>query len=181
MTRDHGLQPLRWIGSKHVDSALLAVFGTMRPVRIRAGALGAGLPARDLRVSQQHRILVSSKVAQRVFGATEVLIAAKHLTDIDGIDIDDSPQALTYFHLLFDRHEIVCSEGAETESLFTGPEALKAISPESRAELLALFPDLVSGRHDPQPARPLGVGRQGRQLARRHSANGQRLQPALAH
>ena len=178
MTRDHGPQPLRWIGSKQVTPELLQLFPNMRPVRIRAGALGADLPARDLYVSQQHRILVSSKIAERVLGEAEVLVAAKHLTGIDGIEIDDSAEALSYFHLLFDRHEIVCSEGAQTESLFTGPEALKAVPPEARAEILALFPELLAEGRAHEPARRLGSGREGRQLAKRHAANGRELQTA---
>ncbi|CAM2985530.1 Hint domain-containing protein [Paracoccus aminovorans] len=180
VTRDHGPQPLRWIGSKQVTSDLLQLFHKMRPVRIRAGALGAGLPARDLHVSQQHRVLVGSKIAERIFGEPEVLVAAKHLTAIEGIEIDDSAEELTYFHLLFDRHEIVCSEGAQTESLFTGPEALKSVSPEARAEILALFPELLSETCAQEPARRIGSGREGRQLAKRHSANGRELQKALS-
>lgn len=180
VTRDHGAQPLRWIGSKQVESALLRTFEKMRPVRIRAGALGSGLPSRDLYVSQQHRILVSSKIAERICGAAEVLVAAKHLTGIDGIELVDDCEALTYYHLLFDRHEIVCSEGALTESLFTGPEALKSVSPEAGAEILALFPELLSESGAREPARRLGNGREGRQLAKRHAANRRALQPALS-
>ena len=90
ITRDHGAQPLRWIGSRHVDAALLQAFARMRPIRIRAGALGTGLPERDLYVSQQHRVLVASAIAQRMFGAAEILVAAKHLTEIAGIETDYS-------------------------------------------------------------------------------------------
>lgn len=178
ITRDHGPQPLRWIGSKKVDAALLHAFDTMRPVRIRAGALGDTLPRRDLYVSQQHRVLIASRIAERMFGEAEVLIAAKHLTDIDGVEIDHSNEALEYFHLLFDRHEIVCSEGAQTESLFTGPEALKSVDPAARAEILALFPDLLDTGAAWQPARRLGEGRKGRQLAKRHADNQRELQQA---
>lgn len=178
VTRDHGPQPLRWIGHKQLGAELLGLFDKLHPVRIRAGALGNGLPRRDLYVSQQHRILVSSKIAERMFGEPEVLVAAKHLTGIDGIEIDDSAEALTYYHLLFDRHEIVCSEGAQTESLFTGPEAMKSVSPEARAEILALFPELLSETCAREPARRIGSGREGRQLAKRHSANRRELQQA---
>lgn len=176
MTRDNGLQPLRWIGVKPVAGAVLAAFPNLRPVCIRAGALGAGLPMRDLHVSPQHRILVRSKIAERMFGQPEVLVAAKCLIGLPGIQVDESDRDLVYIHILFDRNEIVLSEGAETESLFTGPTALKAVSPEARAELLALFPALVRPDHMPEPARQLGTTRQGRQLAQRHKANGRDLQ-----
>ncbi|RCW85059.1 Hint domain-containing protein [Paracoccus lutimaris] len=178
ITRDHGPQPLRWIGSKQIDETLLQAFDTLRPVRIRAGVLGRNLPERDLYVSQQHRILIDSKIAQRMFGTPEILVAAKHLTGIEGIEIDDSRESLDYFHLLFDRHEIICSEGAQTESLFTGPEALKSVDPAARAEIMALFPELLAADDAPEPARPIGTGRVGRQLAKRHSQNRHELQMA---
>lgn len=71
---------------------------------------------RDLLVSPQHRILVRSKVAQRMFGKQEVLAAAKHLLTLDGIEIADDVQETTYYHILFDRNEIVYADGAEAET-----------------------------------------------------------------
>ncbi|MDN3710695.1 Hint domain-containing protein [Paracoccus cavernae] len=65
MTRDHGPRPIRWIGRRPVSAAELAAHQHLRPVRIAAGALGPGLPDADLVVSQQHRILVRSKIALR--------------------------------------------------------------------------------------------------------------------
>ena len=96
-----------------------------------------------------------------------------------GIEIDDSRQPLEYFHLLFDRHEIVCSNGAQTESLFTGPEALKSVDPSARAEIMALFPELLASDGASVPARPIGKAQRGRQLAKRHSQNHHELQSAL--
>ena len=55
--------------------------------------------------------------------------------------------------MLFDQHEIVHSDGAWTESLFTGPEALKAVGPEAVREMLELFPDLISPDYVSQAAR----------------------------
>nr|AIA91314.1 CAZy families GT4 protein [uncultured Gluconobacter sp.] len=87
LTKDDGPQPLRWISSRHVSAEMLAAHPNMRPIRIRAGALGEGLPLRDLIVSPQHRMLVRSKVAERMFGEEEVLVAAKHLLELDGVDV----------------------------------------------------------------------------------------------
>lgn len=178
MTRDNGLQPLRWIGSKALDGDQLRLFAGLRPVRIRAGALGLDMPTRDLHVSQQHRVLVSSRIAERIFGQPEVLVAAKHLIGLPGIEIDARFAAVTYYHLLFDRHEVIFSEGAQTESLFTGPEALKAVDAPARAEIVALFPALAGDDPDRQPARQIGGGNRARQLARRHALNDQPLQKA---
>ena len=168
VTRDHGLQPLRWSGSRSLDRIDLALAPKLRPIRICAGALGNGLPETDLMVSPQHRVLVRSSIAQRMFGAAEVLVAAKQLLAIEGIEQVDA-EAVDYVHILFDRHEIVVSNGAETESLYTGAEALKAVGPAAREEILALFPEF---RETPaEAARPLIPGSRARHLAERHARN----------
>ena len=56
-------------------------------IRIGAGALGAGLPERDLMVSPQHRVMVRSDLARELSGQDEVLVAAKHLLAVEGIEI----------------------------------------------------------------------------------------------
>ncbi len=74
----------------------------LRPGHISVGALGSGLPTRDFLVSRQLRMLVSSKVAERMFGERNVLVPAIRLTDLPGIYIDEAIESVTYFHLLFD-------------------------------------------------------------------------------
>lgn len=172
-TQDNGMQPIRWIGSRKIDGKALEAAPHLRPVRIKAGALGTNTPASDLIVSPQHRVLIRSKIAQRMFGAEEVLVAAKQLLDVEGIDIADDIQEVEYFHFMFDRHEIVFSNGAETESLYTGPVTLRSVGAESRKEILSLFPELAEEDFETQPARPLTSGRQGRRLAYRHARNQQ--------
>ncbi|MFT4012082.1 MAG: Hint domain-containing protein [Paracoccus sp. (in: a-proteobacteria)] len=167
-TRDHGLQAVRWIGSRALDRIDLAFMPRLRPIRISAGALGNALPRRDLLVSPQHRVLVRSAIAQRMFGADEVLVAARQLLDLDGID-ELAVEAVEYFHILFEQHEIVFSEGAETESLYTGDEAIKALGEAARDEIFTLFPQL---RQAPaQPARPFVPGAKARQMVQRHRRN----------
>ncbi|SMO68796.1 Hint domain-containing protein [Paracoccus laeviglucosivorans] len=171
-TRDNGLQPVRWIGSRALDRVDLALAPRLQPIRIRAGALGAGLPAADLLVSPQHRVLVRSAIAQRMFGADEVLVAAKQLTAMDGIEALSVDQ-VEYFHILFDRHEIIVSNGAETESLYTGPEAMKALGQSACDEIFTLFPEL---RDMPATgARPFVSGGKARNMAERHQRNHKQL------
>lgn len=177
-TLDHGLQELRWIGQRVLSSAELLTYQNLRPIRIEAGALGDGLPKRDLRVSPQHRILVRSKIAQRMFEADEVLVPATALTSLPGISRDDSLEPVAYYHLLFDQHEVIWSEGAATESLYIGPEALKALGEDAIREISALFPELLSPKDEIcEPSRPLVPGARARRLAFRHVKNGKQLQP----
>ncbi len=175
ITSDNGPQPLRWIGKTHVDAARLTAMPQLRPVRIRAGALGKGLPSADLIVSPQHRVLVRSNIAQKMFSTSEVLVAAKQLLELDGFDVADEVEAVDYFHLLFDQHEVVFSNGAETEALYTGPQAMRVLGRAARTEILALFPELADQDFVPELARPLPSGRLGRKLAARHVQNGHPL------
>lgn len=171
LTLDNGAQPVRWIGRKALDVIALAVNPNLRPIRIKAGALGRNVPAVDLVVSPQHRVLIRSKIAERIFGASEVLVAAKQLLVLDGIEIATDLNAVEYVHILFDRHEVVNSNGAETESLYSGAQALKALGPQVREELEALFPEICTPDFEPTGARPLLSGRMGRKLAMRHAQN----------
>ena len=174
LTRDDGYQPLRWVGQRKLDAADFRAHPEFRPIRIRKGALGQGLPESDLILSPQHRILVRSRIAERMFGKREVLVAAKQLMVTEGINIAEDLDTVTYVHFLFDAHQIVVSNGAETESLYTGDEALKSVPPEARDEILKLFPELAEGNARPA-ARELLSGRMGRKLAQRHAQNGQKL------
>ena len=171
-TKDDGFQPIQWIGSKALDQATLEAAPNLRPVRIKAGAMGRGLPKRDLIVSPQHRVLVNSKIVQRMTKEDEVLVSAKHLLQINGVDYLDA-DGVEYFHFLFDKHQIVLAEGAESESLFTGPEALAAVEPEAREEILEIFPELASMDYDATitAVRPILSGRQSRKLTVRHVQN----------
>ena len=175
ITRDNGEQPIRWIGSTRIGSPNISIPDNLRPIRISAGSLGKNSPKQDLIVSPQHRVLVRSRIAQRMFGTTEVLVAAKQLLQVDGIDIATDLTEVEYFHMLFEQHEVVISNGAETESLYTGPEALKSVGRQAVQEIFILFPELRQRDYISEPARPLLSGRQGRKLAVRHVQNGQDL------
>lgn len=172
-TFDEGPQTLRWINSTWVSAARLHAEPRLHPILIRADALGPGFPNADLTVSPQHRVLVSSAIAQRMFGTRDVLIPANKLLPLPGVSLHPTDaKGVRYFHMLFDAHQIVWSNGTPTESLFTGPEALKAVPVEARHELLTLFPDLYDPTFAPPAARLIpDRGKLMRKLVDRHRAN----------
>ena len=178
-TLDRGLQPIRWIASRRLG-AELAAQPRLCPIRIRKGALGPGMPAADLLVSPQHRILVRSGIAHRMFGAAEVLVAAKQLLELEGVEIAQL-DSVEYVHFAFDRHEIVTANGAQSESLYPGPQALKSLGRAARDELFAIFPLLQGAPAAPTAARELVSGRQGRKLAARHAMHDRPLVAATMH
>ena len=141
VTRDNGLQEIRWIGSKAMSWADLSAAPHMKPVLIAQGSLGNGLPERDMMVSPNHRLLVANDRTALYFDEHEVLVAAKHLAGSRGMHSVDAA-GVTYVHIMFDRHEVVLSNGAWTESFQPGDYTLKGMGNAQRSEIFELFPDL---------------------------------------
>lgn len=154
ITRDNGIQEIRWIGSRDLKGSELKRASHLNPVCIRKGALGNGLPERDMRVSPNHRVLVASDKTALYFEDREVLVAAKHLTGLDGVDVVEVPW-VTYIHFMFDRHEVILSDGAWTESFQPGEQTLDGLGNAQRNEIYELFPELKTreGREDYPAAR----------------------------
>lgn len=175
-TRDNGFQCLRWCAQRNLSADQLTTHPHLLPICIKAGALGPNQPRVDLTVSPQHRILIRSRIAQRMFCCPEILVAAKQLVELPGISTNKAATGASYVHLLLSRHEILMSNGAETESLYPGNMAMRALSAEAINEIMTLFPELQDRDHLPPPARALASGRRSRQLAARHLKNGSALQ-----
>lgn len=160
LTRDNGYQPLRWCGR----TATGAAPPFTRPIRIRKGALGRGMPERVLIVAPGQRFLFGGARIHNLLGTPEVIVAASQMTALRGVaPLPDRP--LDFVHLLFDRHELVLAEGAWTESLHLTQivrEWLPAPTRNARAKDLTMPlaralapPDLVRafltpGRNDPR-------------------------------
>lgn len=142
MTQDHGLQPIRWIGTQPLEFRDQPLMQKFRPIQFEPNALGEGMPATRLTVSPQHAMLLRSPHAMLLFGESEVLVAAKHLVNGTSIRVDHDCSEITYCHILLDMHAIILAEGAEVESLYLGDEAMRAVGAEARAEIYAIFPDL---------------------------------------
>ncbi|WP_295512609.1 Hint domain-containing protein [uncultured Sulfitobacter sp.] len=134
ITADNGPQPIRWIGTRQLDHEALRAAPNLRPILIKADALGN---VRSLFVSPQHSMMVGESN----------LVRAKHLAEyMPGVRIASGKRSVCYVHLMFDAHQIIFAENALSESFYPGPMSLKMMGHEPRTELLSLFPDL---RADP--------------------------------
>lgn len=171
---------LRQIMTRNLTARETDRFERLRPVCISAGALGPGVPHRDLRLSRQHRVMLRSVVAERMFGQREVLVPAIRLTALPGVFVEPAPGAVSYVHLVFETHEIVLAEGVASESFFPGREALQSLPPEARAEIETLFPQLCDGAL-PDYARCVPPPARQKRLISRLMANGKSaIEPACA-
>ncbi|MBR9762976.1 MAG: type I secretion protein [Rhodobacteraceae bacterium] len=145
ITRDNGMQELRWIGRRTLGPKELAAAPHLQPVLVRAGALGNDLPHTDLVVSPQHRMLIRSDRASLLYEENEVLVAAKDLVGMPGVE-RLANREVTYLHLLFDQHEVILANGAWSESFQPGDYAMKTLDRAQQAEIHYLFPELAESR-----------------------------------
>ena len=157
-TQDHAFQPITWIEHwvvKRTDKTA--------PIAIAPGALGPGAPAQELCVSRQHRLLVSSKIVQRMFGKSAVLVPAHVLTGLPGIAQVARGGPVHYYHFTCPAHEIVRANGQLAETLLPGTQA--------KSTLKSLAKTAPKPGLDPRAARPIAPVAKARQLIRRHMAH----------
>ncbi|WP_282094465.1 Hint domain-containing protein [Epibacterium ulvae] len=173
VTVDNGLQPIVWIGSRRLTGQQLQQDRDLRPVHIAPGALGEGQPSRDLFLSPQHRILVKSRIAQRMFGVDEVLLPCVQAVGLPGIRRYRPKLGIHYFHVLCEDHQLVSAEGAICETLYLGPQGVGSLSPEAQQEVKTLLPQLLDNDGNlPQTVRPfVDKPHQRKRLVERHAYN----------
>ena len=143
ITRDNGIQEIRWVGEKKLNWQSLAANPHLMPILIKRGSLGNDLPERDMMVSPNHRMLVANDKTSLYFEEREVLAAAKHLVNNRDI-VKAEVMHTSYLHFMFDNHEVVLSDGSWTESFQPGDLALKSVGNAQRNEIMELFPELAT-------------------------------------
>lgn len=141
-TKDNGDEEIQWIGSRRMSGARLFAMPHLRPVRIRAGALGVLRPEEELLVSPEHRMLVEGDVARALFNTPEVLVAARDLVNGSTVAVDLAVREVTYIHLLLPRHQILWANGVEAESFHPASASMMELDSEDRRRLLEFDPHL---------------------------------------
>lgn len=138
LTRDHGPQPLRWIGQ-----ATLRAHGSFAPVVIGAGVLGNH---GALSVSQHHRMFLYQRGSARMAPRAEVLLQARYL--VDGVRVSlRTGGFVDYISLVFDQHEIIYAEGIPVESLLVSEATVARLPDALAADLMRNAPDLQQRQH----------------------------------
>jgi hypothetical protein len=96
-------------------------------VRIYAGALGGGLPRRDLLVSPDHAMFLD-----------RVLVPARHLVNGTTIVRVAGLPRVDYVHVELETHDVILAEGAPSETFLD--DASRGVFHNAR-EFEALYPD----------------------------------------
>jgi hypothetical protein len=103
VTSERKQRPIVWIGSRTISMPARE----QCPVRVRAGALGEGVPARDLWLSPGHAVCLN--VIEDVFVPVGELV--------NGATIVREPvEDVTYWHAELESHDVLLANGAPTES-----------------------------------------------------------------
>jgi hypothetical protein len=104
LLHDGGTAQVTWLGYRTLDLTRHPHPETVQPVVIEAGALGDGVPRRDLYVSPDHAMYLNGH-----------LIPAKAL--MNGFSIRQvNWRSVTYYHVELERHAVLLAEGAPAES-----------------------------------------------------------------
>ncbi len=136
-----GLQKIKWIGRRRF-AAPFCNHPKILPIHIRAGAIGYGVPARDLFVSPGHAIAIDG-----------ALIHASRL--VNGVTITQQPQAaqVEYFHIELATHEVIFAENLAAETYrgeafrrqFQNAAEFHVLYPADKAPEAACLPMLDRG------------------------------------
>lgn len=144
----NGPAPIIWRGSRYLTAADLHARPEDRPVHFEVGAIGNTAP---LRLSGQHAVQILRADGQ------PALVRARHLaaTGLRGVRIAQGVTHVGYHHILLDRHAIVTAGGALVESLYPGPQALRALPWEQRLQIAAAVLTSTHAKARIDQSRPL--------------------------
>jgi hypothetical protein len=140
LTADGRTILVKWIGRQ----TILSLFGMPEgrcPVTISAGALGDSVPARELRVTSDHALLLDGLLVQA--GA---LVNGDTIRRIPRTELGER---FTIFHVETENHEIILAEGAPTETFVDNVSRRRF---DNYAEFEKMFGGEVSAMEElPQP------------------------------
>lgn len=142
LTLDAGYKKVQYVSSTKINSQALKNNPELYPVVISKNALTPNLPEKDLYVSSQHRVYISSRIAYNVFGESEILVSAKDLVGCQGVKFDYSVKEVEYFHLILEKHALIYASGSISECLFLDSPEFK-IETVDRTEKLSLKCSIV--------------------------------------
>jgi len=117
--------PMRWLGRQVVAPRYLHP-AKINPVCIRAGALGDGLPMRDLYVSGDHAMVLDGLLIN-----ASALVNGRTIRNVRDMPLD----GFTYYHIELDVHCVLLAEGCASESYLDMPNRDAFVNGDERANV----------------------------------------------
>lgn len=138
LTRSHGLQTVQWVQRVDLDWQALRKTPALRPVVIRRGCLGPGLPEDDITLSPCHRLLPPLGMGDE----DPALISAAQFCAREKQPLVEAMGA-SYVHFFCAEQVLVQINGLWVEAFHPGRTARGPGAADRRREVFALFPDLA--------------------------------------
>ena len=151
-TGDGDAKPLIWLGRTTISTVFSDPMRVW-PIRIKAGALGANVPSRDLMLSPDHAVLMEG-----------ILIQAGALVNGNSIVRETKvPRQFVYYHVELDDHALILAENALAETFVDNVDRLgfdnwqehEALYPDGKAIVEMPYPRAKAHRQVPQNVRAL--------------------------
>jgi hypothetical protein len=137
-------QPVKWVGRRAYAAHFVGARAANCPVRIRQGALGDGLPHRDLYVSENHALYLEGALIE-----AGLVVNGRSIEHLRAWS-----EPIEYFHVELERHDVIFAEGAPAETYldcrnrftFQNAESFRTLYPDFRiSDQVEWGPRLVSG------------------------------------
>lgn len=128
VTRDHGLQPVLWIGRVCVSPDRLARMPWLAPMEIAAGGLGPERPDHATVLGRHTRVLLTGWQVEIHTGTNEALAEIGGLADGERILPPTAVTDLRYTQVLLPGHAVVQVNGLWVESLLLDAGARTALN-----------------------------------------------------
>ncbi len=143
---ENGPMQVRWVGQSHVHMRFADKLRLL-PIRITAGALGDGLPLRDLLLSPDHALFIGGILVQAAALVNGVSIYREH-----GV-----PEQFTYYHVELASHELLWAEGALAESFVDNVDRVHFCNWDDRNAPAAPIPEMPFPRAKSQRQLPASL------------------------
>ncbi len=145
---DGRIAPISWLGRQTISTRFADPMRVL-PIRIRAGALAENRPARDLRISPDHAVLID-----------DILVQAGALVNGVSITRDSTvPETFIYYHVEVADHSLILAENFPAETFVDNVDRLAFDNwdehPEPDADSIAEmdYPRVRSARQLPPALR----------------------------
>ena len=129
LTADGPVVPVKWVGRQTIHK-VFTPSERFAPVRVRAGALGAGLPHTDLVLTADHALILDGLA----INAGALVNGTSILRD----PVETLPERVTYYHVETEAHDVILANGAAAE---TYVDYVQRSAFDNHAEYLALYGD----------------------------------------
>lgn len=138
LTRDHGPQPVLWIGHARITRDEMLQAPALAPHEIAAGALGWGRPGDAALFAPRTRLLLAGWEVALHFGEDEALARISDMTDGAVVPCRTRAEDTRFTWLLLPMHELVQVNGIWAETIL--------LDTASRAALAGRLPEGLGDR-----------------------------------